>query len=486
MDQPKQVTSQNPNHAGSVLSTIGSGGRRIWQYPVWFSGRMIRVRTLFHLLLLVLLAAGPWIDVGGHPAIRFDIAHRRAYLWGFQFFATDGVYIVLTLLSALFAIFLFTALFGRAWCGWACPQTVFLETLIRPIERLIEGSSMQRKRLDDRPWSFKKIVRKGMKLAAYLTVCGAIGTTFVAYFLGREGVIEAQFNPFSHPAGTAIFVSITGLTLFDFGWFREQTCLVMCPYGRFQSVLLDRDSWGVGYDYQRGEPRGKVTKKSLPIVQGENAKGDCVDCRRCVQVCPTGIDIRNGPQLECVQCMACIDVCDDTMAKVKRPSGLIRLDSERVFAGEKRSIARPRVFAYALGLLVTTTALTLTFAGHEPVEINLSRQKGATYTTLPNGHIQNALSIRVANKTSHPRTFTIALLGNADGEINLFTPVSPITVRGGDVAHVPVFVSQSAALKHGHIMLEIRDDADFVTTKKFDFLASSTAASQLDAETKPH
>ena len=433
--------TENPNHAGSVLSTIGRGGRRIWQYPVWFRGKLITLRSAMHAVLVVALLLGPWIDLAGHPAIRFDIPNRRAYLWGLQFFATDGVYLVLVLGSLLFLVFLFTALFGRAWCGWTCPQTVFMESVYRPIERLIEGTPMQRKRRDAGPWTPDRIFKKVLKFSAFLTISGAIGTTFVAYFLGREGVVQSQSDPFSHPVGTAIFIAITGFCMFDFGFFREQICLVACPYGRFQSVLLDQDSIGVGYDFRRGEPRGKVKKAgkvSLPIVTDAAPQGDCVECQRCTQVCPTGIDIRNGAQMECIQCMACIDACNDVMAKLKRPPGLIRLDSERVFGGGKRRTLRPRVVAYFVGLLAAVTALTLTISQHASVEFNLGRQSGAPYVELPNGKLQNAYRLRISNKEDGEKSFSIAI--DEPAGATFFTPVSPLLVPGGAVEHFPVFV----------------------------------------------
>lgn len=424
-----------PLRPANTLSTIAEGGKREWQYPTWFRGKLLSLRTAMHWFLVGILLLGPWIDIGGNPAVFIDIPERRAYIMGLKFFATDGSYLLFVFGITIFSIFLFTALFGRAWCGWTCPQTVFMESVIRPIERLIEGKASARRKLDRAPWTSHKIFKKALKYACYAVICGAIGTTAVAYFLGREGVMQAQANPLAHPAGTAIFLFVSALCFFDFAWFREQTCLVVCPYGRFQSVLLDHDSIGVGYDVARGEPRGKPRKKKDADAP---PKGDCVDCKRCVNVCPTGIDIRNGNQLECIQCMACIDACDDMMNKLKRPTGLIRLDSERVLNGGKRKLARPRVFLYAGILTFIISAFVFTLGKRTTYELHLGRQGTAPYTESADGRLQNALLLRISNKSSQPQEFDVSLQ-EAKG-LELYSPLLPFKVGANDVAHLPVFV----------------------------------------------
>lgn len=411
-----------------ALRTIGDGGKRIWMYPERPKGRFMRWRTAVHGLLVVLLLILPWIDINGHPGIHIDIPGRRLHLLGLTLFATDGSYLLFLFGFVVFSVFLFTALFGRAWCGWACPQTVFMETVIRPLERLVEGTPTQRRKLDKAPWTANKIVRKGLKLVVLLVVAGALGTTFTAYFLGRDGVLEAQMDPWAHPAGTFTFLFITAVTFFDFAWFREQTCLVVCPYGRFQSVLLDPNSLLVAYDEPRGEPRGK---KSDP------AAGDCVDCKRCLTVCPTGIDIRRGTQLECVQCMACIDACDDIMGKLGRDPGLIRFSTENAIAGQPTKILRPRVIAYALGLLGVLIAFGFTVSRRELVELRLTRQAGVPYMTLPDGRVQNPMRLRIANKGTEPRIFEVEVVEPPD--VELIAP-TPFKVGADSVEHLPVFV----------------------------------------------
>ncbi|MCA9652110.1 MAG: cytochrome c oxidase accessory protein CcoG [Myxococcales bacterium] len=411
-----------------ALRTIGDGGKRIWMYPERPKGRFMRWRTLAHAVLLSLLLVLPWIDVGGHPGIHIDIPGRRIHFLGLTLFATDGSYLLFLFGFIVFSVFLFTALFGRAWCGWACPQTVFMETVIRPIERLVEGTPTQRRKLDKGPWNANKIVRKGIKLLLLLVISGALGTTFTAYFLGRDGVLEAQLHPSAHPAGTFTFLFLTAITFFDFAWFREQTCLVVCPYGRFQSVLLDANSLLVAYDEPRGEPRGKKTDPNA---------GDCVDCKRCLTVCPTGIDIRRGTQLECVQCMACIDACDDIMGKLGRKPGLIRFSTENAIAGEPTKIVRPRVVVYALGLVGVLVAFAVTLSHREPVELRLTRQPGVPYMSLPDGRVQNPMRLRIANKGTEARSFEVDVVSPPD--LELVAP-TPFVVGPDKVEHMPVFV----------------------------------------------
>ena len=430
--------------------TIGKGGRRVWLYPEWFRGRWLTARGWVHGVLMAILLIGPWIDIGSHPAVRVDIVGRRIHFWGLHLFATDGAYFLFLFGFVVFSVFLFTALFGRVWCGWACPQTVFLESLVRPIERLIEGSAQQRRKLDAAPWTAGKIARKATKYAAYLVIAGAVGTTFTAYFLGRQGTFDAQLDPTSHPAGTFTFLFITGLLLFDFAYFREQVCLVVCPYGRFQSALLDKHSLTVLYDQPRGEPRGK---------KGTEGAGDCVDCGRCVTVCPTGTDIRNGVTMECVQCMACLDACDDVMAKLHRPTKLIRVHSEAAQAGGKQRFWRGRVGVYAVGLTLVAGGFAYATFNRSDVELNVSRQVGAAYVVRPDGAVQNSMQLRIANKGETSRGFVVEAVSPADLEV--VVPVSPFVVAPGAVDHVPMFLTLGAGAGKQTVKLRVRDDGEY-------------------------
>lgn len=451
-----------PLAENDALATIGAHGRRIWLYPQRIIGRFVRARTVVAWFLIVVLLASPWVDVGGHPALRFDIPARRFYFFGLSLFATDANYLLFLFGFVVLTVFLVSALFGRAWCGWACPQTVFLESLIRPVEEWIEGKPNDRRKLDNGPWTFTKIWKKGLKHGIFLAVSGMAATTLLAAFLGREGTLEAQFHPFTHPVGTGFFILFTGLLYFDFAWFREQTCVVVCPYGRFQSVLLDQDSLTVGYDVKRGEPRGKKGSTT----------GDCVDCKLCVQVCPTGIDIRNGSQMECVACTACIDACDSVMVKIGKPEGLIRYASERSLAGDTLKIFRPRVAIYAGLLGALTVAFAVVVGNRQPVEVAIIRMVGAPYTELDDGRVQNATNLRIANKDETVRHFTVTVVSPAGAQAVLAgapTPVAP-----GAVVKVPMFLLQKDPGAFGgksDIRLRVQDDQGFVQELSYPFLS---------------
>lgn len=444
------------------VATIGEAGKRVWLYPQRIVGRFIRARTWVAWWLIALLLLAPWVDLGGNPALRFDIPARRFHFFGLNLFATDANYLLFLFAFLVLSVFLVTALFGRAWCGWACPQTVFLESLIRPIEELIEGKPHHRLKLDQGPWTTEKIWKKGAKHAVFITIAGMASTSFLAAFLGREGTLEAQLDPMSHPVGTLFFLLITGLLYFDFAWFREQTCVVVCPYGRFQSVLLDQDSLTVGYDVARGEPRGKKG----------TASGDCVDCKLCVQVCPTGIDIRNGSQMECVACTACIDACDPVMVKIGKPKGLIRYASENSLAGKPTRVLRPRVLIYSALLAAVTAGFSFAVSQRQPVEIAVTRVVGAPYTEMADGLVQNAMHLRIANKDSAERRFTVAVIEPKDAQAVLAG--APASVAPGEVTKVPLFLllrDPGSSSGKSAIRLRVEDDRGFSQELTSSFLS---------------
>ena len=445
------------------LTTIGERGRRLWLYTDRVWGKWLKRRAVVAYLLFFVLLLAPWVDINGDPALMFDIPNRKFHLFGMTLLASDGLYLLFIMGFVVFGIFLVTALFGRAWCGWACPQTVFLESIIRPLEALIEGKPRTREKLDEAPTSARKLWKKGLKYSVYLVVARAISTTVVAYFLGRDGILQAQFDPFSHPAGTGFFISITAILFFDFAWFREQTCVVVCPYGRFQSVLLDADSISVYYDPKRGEPRG---------ARRTEGTGDCVDCKRCVQVCPTGIDIRKGVQMECVGCMACIDACDEVMVTLDRPLGLIRMASMTQMEGGVRRMLRPRVVVYSVMLCVVAVGLFLTLNTRRELEFTLARAPGPAYVELADGTVQNHANLRISNRGTTDHVVSVEVLEPKDG--TMVVPGIPVIIKAGQEQRFPAFLMRPMPhTPNGQSPYRIRisDDREFEQIVEWNFLS---------------
>ncbi|HEX6986500.1 MAG TPA: cytochrome c oxidase accessory protein CcoG, partial [Planctomycetaceae bacterium] len=385
-----------------VLSTLERDGRRRWLVPRLSPGRFWKARRTVAYGLIALFVALPYVRIGGKPSVLLDLPARRFTLFGFTFLPTDTALLALFLLGAFLTIFLLTALVGRVWCGWGCPQTVYLEFVFRPIERLFDGTR-GRGGKPPRPaagW------RTAAKWACYLVVSMLLAHVFLAYFVGVERLaVWVRQSPFEHPLPFLVMAATTGLMLFDFAWFREQTCTIACPYGRLQSVLLDRRSLIVAYDTSRGEPRGKL-RKGLPIVPDQ---GDCVDCGACVRTCPTGIDIRNGLQMECVSCTQCVDACDEIMDRVGKPRGLIRYSCQAAIDGEPRGKVRARVVLYPLALAGVAAAFFALLLGRDSFDATLLRNLGSPFTVAADGGVQNSLRIKVVNRADRPVGFEVAV-----------------------------------------------------------------------------
>lgn len=385
------------------VTTIREDGSRRFIHPSTTHGRFTAWRATFGLLALLTYVALPWIPINGNPAVFLDIAQRQFHFFGLTFVMQD-LWVAFFLISGLgFSLFYVTSLLGRVWCGWACPQTLFLDT-IRRIERWIEGSAPERERLDQSPWTLEKTLRRGTSQVLLALFALAIAHVFLSYFVSLPRLYAMMRHAPGENWASFLFVFLFAAALwFDFAWFREQFCIVICPYGRLQSALIDNDSLVIGYDVQRGEPRGK---------KGTPGAGDCVDCHRCVSVCPTGIDIRQGLQMECIGCAACVDACDDIMTKLGRPRGLVRYDSQNGFAGKARRIFRPRLILYTALLLLGAAAMTYALSTLRPVTVSLTRLTGMPYV-ITGDEVRNQYLLRVLNKRNATQHFAITISGDA-------------------------------------------------------------------------
>ncbi len=425
-----------------VLSTMTREGKRRWLYPTPSYGPFYRWRRLVAWALILIYLLLPIIPINGQPAVLLDFIHREFAVFGIIFYPTDTVLLMLALILVTLTVVLGTALFGRVWCGWACPQTVYLEFVYRPIERLIEGKEHVRKRRDEGPWTWDKIWRKTLKMSIYLVISLVLAHTFVAYFVGWDNLLAWMTDPPTAHWGFFVMMAFTtALVMFDFTYFREQMCTITCPYARMQSVLLDPDSLIVAYDPNRGEPRAKRSKKKIRMeMQGLlPPQGDCIDCKACVRTCPTGIDIRDGLQMECIACTQCIDACDEIMDRIEKPRGLIRYTSENELAGKPTRILRPRTVLYSSLLIVLAGLFVYTLATRNAYDIDVGRSVGAPYTVLPDERITNRLRFRVRNQTNHPSAFTIEAVSPPGTELRV-VGVTPVPLEPGEMKRVETWV----------------------------------------------
>lgn len=377
-----------------TLYSINPDGSRNMLHPADVHGRWHRLRSLAFAILIAIYVIVPWIRIGGFPAIRLDIPARTAYLLG-NTYTREDFYLVFFLLTGFaFGLFAVTALWGRIWCGYACPQTVFLEGVYRRVERWIEGSRNERLRRNKEGMSWDKLWRKVLKQVVFIAISLLITHTLLAYFLPVEVLLPALLKgPQEHWLAFSWTIALSAVLYFDFAWFREQFCVIMCPYGRLQSALIDDETIVVGYDKTRGEPRGPKTHSPAHV------QGDCIDCRSCVHVCPTGIDIRNGLQMECIGCTNCIDACDSIMKQIGRPTGLVRYDSLRGFRGERKRIVRPRLFLYATLAVVGLVVFAGTASQRTDLEVTVLRARGLPYT-LQDNLVQNLFTLHLQNKSA--------------------------------------------------------------------------------------
>ena len=404
------------------LSTADKDGRRRWLYPKKPDGKWYRWRTWFSLLLITIMFAGPWIRINGNPLLMINIIERRFSILGQIFWPQDTVIFAVAMLVFITSIILFTTAFGRLWCGWACPQTIMMEMVFRKIEYLIEGNSTEQRELDAAPWTAGKIFKKAFKQIVFLGLSFMVGNTLFAYIVGSDQLLAIQFDdPRNHVAGLSFMTLFTLLFYGIFARFREQACTFICPYGRFMSAAIDENTMVVAYDYKRGERRGPLHRGQSFEQRKTEGQGDCVACRQCVAVCPTGIDIRDGTQMECVNCTACIDACDTIMDKVARPRGLIRFASlNNLERGEKQRFTR-RMLLYAVVLAALVSLFLFLVFTRAAVETTILRAPGALFQQTAEGRIENIYTVKVINKSSRDLPLEFKL-ENPSGTLRVMSP----------------------------------------------------------------
>jgi len=396
------------------LYTIGEGGKRKWVYAAIPAGRYTLWRNIAGLLLLALFYAIPFIRVGGEPFLLLNVLERKFVIFGMIMWPQDTYLLGIATITFIVFIILFTVVYGRVWCGWACPQTVFMEIIFRRVETWIDGSPMQQKALKAQPMNLNKFFRRVFKFLVFLIIIFYSVNTFAALFMGMDALLQAYAAGLAgHPFLAAFTGIFTFAGMFIYWWFREQACTVICPYGRLQGVLLDNQTVLVAYDYRRGEPRRGDGQTQTGT--GE-PKGDCIDCHRCIAVCPTGIDVRNGTQLECINCTACMDACDKVMKKTGQPPGLIRLTSE-----ESIRLGRPHRFsarakAYSVLLITLLVFLFTLLTGRSAVEATILRTPGLLWQPYDSVKVSNLYNIRLVNKTRQDCQIRIEAL-NISGTI---------------------------------------------------------------------
>ncbi len=466
---------QTPRPSRETLTTINRDGSRFFLHPADVSGFFTRWRRVFALLLIGVYLLLPWVPINGHPAVFLDVLNGRFHLFGLSFAAQDLWMAFFGITGLGFSLFFVTALFGRIWCGWACPQTVFLEHVYRRVERWIEGDAVKRRKLDAQDWDTEKLVKRVSKHAIFVFISLGITHLFLAYFISIPELYQWMTHSPGEHWGAFVFVFVAGAILyFNFSWFREQLCLVICPYGRLQSALTDDDSVVIGYDDKRGEPRGPA-KRGLP-TEASAQVGDCIDCYRCVQVCPTGIDIRQGLQMECIGCANCIDACDTIMRKLGRPEGLVRYDSLNGLAGLKKRILRPRIFLYLALMLAGMTAFTISARQLRSANMNVVRMTGAPYFITEDA-IRNQYMVRVINKSNEPKTYSIET-GAPEQRYTQINRGEPVLVPGMGEEVRPVIISIDRTDYTGpfDLTIELRDaEGGTIITRKAEFLGPNAA-----------
>jgi cytochrome c oxidase accessory protein FixG len=430
---PTGAAASPPSPSQRSLPTLNRDGTRLLVRPKLSRGRFLRARQVVGYALIALFITLPLLRIGGRPPILIDLLHRELVFFGTVFRPSEGFLLMLLGLALVLTVFFVTAMWGRVWCGYACPQTVYLELVFRPIERWLEGSPAQQRALDGRGSN----ARRKLKWLIYLVLAFGVANVFLAYFVPTEVLYHWVLGaPSEHPGGFLVVCAVTALMYFDFAYFREQTCTVACPYGRLQSVLLDRRSLIVGYDARRGEPRGKPRKRAGAPPSA--SVGDCVDCSACVATCPTGIDIRDGLQMECVGCAQCIDACDAIMDKLQRPRGLIRYASQDQLVGAGRTQSRLRVWVYPALLTLVAGVSLWQLSSRGATELWVLRNDAAAFQVLAGEKVSSLLRLKVENRSATAHHYTVELAD--DPRAQLISSRPELTLESGSAEVLSLFV----------------------------------------------
>lgn len=429
------------DYDANKLATTDMEGSRIYLYPEDVRGIWLDRRSLVYLILILVYLVLPWIYYNGEQAIRLNLIEREFSFFGYLFYAHDAPLLLLILLGFVFSIGFITSLWGRVWCGWGCPQTVFISFLYSKIERLIEGRARERSKLADAPWNANKIIKKSLKWFAFLVLSLHISHSLLGYFVGTRKLFFITLK--SPTENLSLFITmivITSIFLFDFGWFKEQFCIIACPYGRLQSVIMDSYSKVVGYDYNRGEPR-----RSKDIVKDK--EGDCINCYHCVKVCPTGIDIRNGTQLECIACTACIDACDEIMVKINKPKGLIKYTTEAELEKLPAKKFHLRSVIYLTIIILISSIFIYSLQSKSALNLRMNKIGRSSYIVLKDNLIDNLYRINFDNKSSD--TYSINIKTN-NPKVKIKTKTLPLEIPSGEVKTVLHLTFPKDILENGN------------------------------------
>jgi cytochrome c oxidase accessory protein FixG len=467
------MAEQGKDNFRDTIGTLNEEGKRAWVFPKMPVGKWYEYRKYVSYVLLIFLFAAPFVKINGHQFLLFNVLERRFNIFGFPFWPQDFYIFVIMMLIGVVFVILFTVAFGRLFCGWVCPQTIFMEMVFRRIEYWIDGDRGKQIRLSKMPWNREKILKRSLKWFVFFVISFLIANVFLAYLIGSDRLIRyITDGPAAHMSTLISLIIFTGVFYFVFAWFREQVCIIVCPYGRLQGVLLDNKSVVVAYDHKRGEKEEGRAKFKKNEDRAATGKGDCIDCFQCVHVCPTGIDIRNGTQLECVNCTACIDACNSIMEAVDLPKGLIRYASEENIEKNTKFEFTPRLKGYTVVLGILIAVLVGMLFLRNDVEADILRLPGQLYERKGENNISNVYTYKLVNKTnSDIKNVRFKLLSHK-GTIKIVSHET-FTVPAGGLAKGTLFVEVNASALSGDkdkVVIGVFSDDEQIETTRTAFL----------------